>query len=70
VIAFSLPRAGHVSLAVHDLRGRLISRLVDGELAAGDHEVTFRGDDLASGVYHYVLDVNGTRLVGKMTLLK
>jgi hypothetical protein len=70
VISFSLPRAGRVSLAVHDLRGRLVSRLVDSDLAAGDHEVTFRGDDLASGIYTYALDVDGSRQVGRMTLLK
>ncbi len=70
VIAFTTPREAHVRLAVYDLRGRVVGRLVDGDLPAGRHEFPFRGDDLASGIYHYVLNVGDVQKVGKMALLK
>ena len=42
---FELPRAGRTRLEVFDLRGRLVATLVDGELAAGPHQVTWLGVD-------------------------
>ncbi len=74
-IGFALPRAGEVSLAVFDLRGRLVSKLVDGELAAGRHEVVWRGQDargrrLASGTYVYRLTADGQTVSEKMLLVK
>jgi len=55
-VAFDLPAAGAVSLAVFDLRGRRVATLVDGWRAAGRHRVTWAGRDAAgrragAGVY-------------------
>lgn len=55
-VAFDLPRPGHASVAVFDLRGRLIRSLVDGVEAAGTHEVVWdgcdaRGQAVAAGTY-------------------
>jgi hypothetical protein len=55
-IAFSLPTPGKVSLAVFDMRGRLVRTLVDDSLAAGAHTVTWDGRDavgasMPSGTY-------------------
>ena len=55
-LSFDLPRAGRVSLVVVDLRGRVVRRLSDGELAAGPHAVAWDGTDdtgraVASGSY-------------------
>lgn len=44
-IAFSLPRSGHVTLVVHDLRGRTVATLVDGQRAAGTHRAHWDGRD-------------------------
>jgi len=74
-IGFALPRAGEVTLAVFDLRGRLVSKLVDGELPAGRHEVVWRGQDasgrrMASGTYVYRLTADGQTVSEKMLLVK
>ncbi|MBC8423634.1 S8 family serine peptidase [bacterium] len=59
VIAFELARAGTPRLAIFDLRGREVRRLLDGQaLPAGRHEATWDGRDaagrvLASGLYLY-----------------
>jgi hypothetical protein len=52
-ISFTIPNAGHVSLVVYDLLGKEISTLVDSDLGAGTHSVTFDGKNLASGTYIY-----------------
>ncbi len=70
VIRFELPRSSRVDLSVYDLRGKLVQRLVRGELSSGSHEAVFQPDNVASGLYYYVLNTGGEKQVGKMTLLK
>jgi hypothetical protein len=52
-ISFTIPKADHVSLVVYDMLGKEISTLVDADLGAGTHAVTFDGKNLASGTYIY-----------------
>jgi hypothetical protein len=52
-ISFTIPNAGHVSLVVYDMLGKEISTLVDSDLGAGMHTVTFDGKNLSSGTYIY-----------------
>ena len=58
-IGFQLPAPGHARLYVYDLLGREVARLVDGERAAGHHEVVWNADRFASGLYVYRLVVEG-----------
>lgn len=69
-IGFALPEARHVRLAVYDLLGREVTRLVDGALAAGRHRVRFEAGDLPSGTYLYRIEAGGEVEVRRMTLLK
>ncbi len=74
-IAFEIPRAGTVKLAIHDVRGRRVATLIDGELAVGLHEVLWDGVDnagraVASGVYFSRLVVAGEALTRKMVLAR
>jgi hypothetical protein len=74
-VALGLPRAARVELAVYDVRGRRVARLVDGMLAAGRHEVSWTGDDdrgraVASGVYMVRLRLGGEELVCKLALVR
>jgi hypothetical protein len=55
-IHFALPRHEQTTIAVYDLAGRLVARLVDGVLPPGRHQVTWTGRDasgrpVASGIY-------------------
>ncbi len=70
-----LPRAGHATLRVYDLRGRLITTLVDGVLGAGSQQVVWSGTDAAgrplpSGVYQARLVVAGQSTSRRVTLLR
>jgi len=69
-IAFSLDRAGPVSLVVYDLAVREVASLVDGELDAGRHQVLWQPRDLPSGTYVYRLQSHGAVLTRKCALLK
>lgn len=69
--AIALPRATPVSLTVHDLAGRLVGRIQDGVLPAGEHSFRWdgrgaNGRPLESGRYFIRLvadDVRETRPV-------
>jgi hypothetical protein len=69
-LSFVLDSRSHVRLDVYDVRGRLVSRLIDGSLPAGSHRREWRPDGLASGVYHYVLRAGVSREVGKVVHLE
>lgn len=69
-IAFSTAQSGPVTLAVYDLLGREVSRLVDGSLDAGQHQATLDASDLAAGTYLYRLTAGGETLVRQMTVVR
>lgn len=59
-IAFSLPQRMRMTLSIYDITGRRVTKLIDGVMQAGPHEVPWGGTDdkgrsVASGVYCYVL---------------
>lgn len=69
-ISFSLPEGGKVSLKVTNSAGKQVAVLADGIYNAGIHNVTFKADDLSSGVYFYTLYAPGFRETKKMLLIK
>jgi hypothetical protein len=74
-IAFSLPKSQSVRLSIFDVKGRLVTTLVDGTLESGDHTVIWNGIDhsgrpAASGQYFYVLSTDSRRLSRSMLLVK
>lgn len=75
-ISYSLPIAKEVSLKVYNVRGELVSVLVDNQrLEAGTHNVVWNatnmnGAPLATGVYVYTLTYGNFSKSEKMTLLK
>ncbi len=69
-IAFNLERSGPVSLVVYDLSGRVVERLVAGELSAGRHTIAWQPQGLASGTYVYRLRAAGVDQTRKCSLLK
>ncbi len=75
-LAFELDRPGNVRLDIFDARGRLVRRLVRGEvLEAGRHEVVWDGRDssgqtAAAGVYLARLRAGNVLDTRRMTLVK
>ena len=69
-LAFDLPEASEVQLAVFDVMGRKVDVLVNASLAAGRHTVTWQASNLPSGVYFYRITAGSFVQVRQMTLLK
>ncbi|HOX25525.1 MAG TPA: T9SS type A sorting domain-containing protein [Candidatus Krumholzibacteria bacterium] len=70
VVSFSLARSGRVRLDVFDLAGRRIASLIDGDLGAGPHQVTWQPRNLGSGVYLARLATPDGAAVARLTLLE
>lgn len=74
-INFSVGTRTPVSLAIYDVRGRLVSRLADDTYPAGLHSVTWDGTDRSgnpagAGVYFYRISTSRRDLTGKVSLLR
>ena len=73
-IDYSIPKDGFVSLKVYNTIGQEVATLVNGNVQAGSHEVTFNpesmGVSISSGAYYYRLESDGRALVKKMMVLK
>jgi hypothetical protein len=69
-ISYTIPRSGHVRLAVWDVTGRLVERLVDRPHGAGEHFVIWDAGSLPSGIYFYRLETDEWIETRKLILLK
>jgi hypothetical protein len=69
-IRFELPKRGRVTLSVYNLLGQQVRTLVDKDMPAGRHEVSFDGSGLATGVYFYRLKIDNTVQTRKMLMIK
>ncbi len=74
-IAFELPLGGRTELSVYNAAGQRVTTLLDEELNAGRHTITWRGLDesggqVASGVYFFRLSQGEESVSRKGVLLK
>jgi hypothetical protein len=69
-LRLDMPESGHVRMAVRDLQGRLVELLVDGQLAAGAHELSWQPGEVASGTYFVVVESRMGVQVRKVLFLK
>jgi len=68
--SYTIPEAQHVTLTVHDLLGREVATLVNGQMSAGTHTQSWSADGLAAGVYMYTLTAGEFSQTNKMLYLK
>jgi hypothetical protein len=59
-LTFETAEAGPVRLRIYDALGRTVATLVDGDLGAGAHAVTWTAADLAAGLYVARLEAGET----------
>ena len=69
-IVFKLKEDVEVNLTVFDLLGREVATVVDRQMKAGSHKVTFDANDLSAGIYFYSLKAGSFTEMKKMTLIK
>ncbi|UCE18245.1 MAG: VCBS repeat-containing protein [Gemmatimonadota bacterium] len=74
-IRFSLPRASYIRLAIYNMKGECVKRLIDGEKATGHHAIRWNGTNeedqfVSSGVYFCRLETKELSRSRRMLLLK
>jgi len=69
-IQYTLPVDQFVKLSVYNIKGEVVSELVNGNVKAGIHRVNFDGKDLVSGQYFYRIETPGFSKIRKMLLIK
>lgn len=74
-ISLDLPSAGRTRVAVYDIQGRLVKRLLDGWMPAGRHGIAWDGTDnhgrrAAAGVYFSRVESSGLRAAERLVKLE
>ena len=69
-IKFELDRESMVMLELFDVKGAKVKTLLNKYLASGNHQYTFDGSNLSSGVYFYSMTANGINHTRKLVLMK
>jgi len=74
-ISFSLPEEQEVDLAIYNIKGQKVKRLINGQLTAGQHSMIWDGKDtngksVSTGIYFYRLKTGKKEMSRKMLLLK
>jgi len=68
-IEFEVRKKGWISLNIYNILGRSIDTLIDSEVEAGRHRITWDARDKPSGIYFYRLSTIGFEQTRKMLLL-
>lgn len=74
-INYSLPEESLVTITIFDISGRQISTLINAELSAGYHSISWNSTDdngnaLGAGIYFYSINAGDFRQTRKMLLIK
>ncbi len=69
-IRFDLPVSELVTIDVYNALGQTVATLVNANMPAGQHQVTFDATDLTSGVYYYRIQAGAFSQVRKMLLVR
>jgi len=69
-IEFTLPKTSKVKLSVYNVLGQEVAVILNENMNAGVHKITFNGERLSSGLYFYKLVGGEYVSVKKMMLIK
>ena len=69
-IRFTLPTQQRVVLRVHDMAGRQVAMLADGEFPAGEHDLVWNAAGIPSGSYVCTLTSGSKSISKSLVLLK
>jgi hypothetical protein len=67
---YAVPSDMNVTLAIYDMRGRLVDELVNNMHARGIHQVVWNADQYASGVYMVNMTAGDYSTIQKVMLIK
>lgn len=70
VIKYHIPKKEFIKINIYSIVGKKIKTIFEGISNDGEHELKFNGDDLASGVYFYSLELKSSKEIKTMILIK
>ena len=74
-IKYSIPQTAWVSLLIYDIRGELVSTIIDGVVSPGNYSMIWNGNDftgrqMPTGIYFSILKTNEILVSHKLLLMK
>lgn len=69
-ISFSLAKAGKTTIDVYNVAGQKVDTVINTNMSAGSHSVTWNAVKFSAGVYFYTVKSGGFTKTMRMTLLK
>jgi len=69
-VNYSLSITGFVNLSIYNIRGELVSTVVNEFQKPGEYRADWNADNIASGIYFYRLQIGNASISKKMLLLK
>jgi hypothetical protein len=69
-ISFSVPVSGNVKITVTNINGEKVTELANGMYLTGNHTVSFKALNLASGIYFYTILSGDYKETKKMLMIK
>ena len=69
-IRYSLNERSNVKLTVYDVVGHLLATPVDEVKEPGTYKLSFKGENLSSGIYLYRMEAQGRTITKRMLLMK
>lgn len=69
-ISYDLIETGRVKLTIYDVKGRIVSVLVDEKQIAGSYQINWAANELSSGLFFYRLKTANQDLSRKMLLIR
>ena len=67
---FSIPEQNHVKVIIYDIRGRVVTELLNEIKNPGIYKTSWIADNYASGIYFIEINSGTFKDVRKVTLLK
>ncbi|MBT4484776.1 MAG: PQQ-binding-like beta-propeller repeat protein [Candidatus Latescibacteria bacterium] len=69
-IPFSVPNTTRVTIEIYSILGQRVAKILDKNIDTGHHNITFKADDLASGMYFYTFKAGKYYKTKQMMFLK
>ena len=74
-ISYSLPENDYVEIKIYNIKGEMITTLLNQPQKAGNHQVVWNGCDesgnrVSNGVYYYQIKTDRFTMTKKMVLLR
>jgi len=70
-VSFSIHKSGKVKIQLFNVKGQLVSTLINGDKNVGEYTINYSVNDLSSGIYFTKLSIDGVdREIKKVVLLR